>query len=336
MLLRKSKTLAVDLYSLGMYLSGRTKLAKIRSDILLILTFHRVLPSEFISQYPLPSLAVTPDELRWILQQVIDHVQVETVSAAHQRLRLGPMTKPLLAITFDDGQRDNFLYARPILEELGVLATFYLPTDYIGEQTLLWHDLAGFAWQEASSEKRMEMSIQISPSTPDQLSSSEPRIFLNRLKELAPAERKAVVDNLTLTGSTENPDWARLMSWEEVRILASAGHEMGSHSCSHPLLPQLTPEEQHSELANSMRAIENAIEIRPRSLCYPNGDFDNSIIEIAEKLGYENAVTTMLGENSKNENPFTLKRSDMDSRRITDFRGELSTARLASRLFGLL
>jgi peptidoglycan/xylan/chitin deacetylase (PgdA/CDA1 family) len=45
-----------------------------------------------------------------------------------------------LSITFDDGYRDNFDNAAPILERLGLPATFFITTGFIGTDEVAWWD----------------------------------------------------------------------------------------------------------------------------------------------------------------------------------------------------
>jgi len=45
-----------------------------------------------------------------------------------------------LAITFDDGYLDNFVNARPVLEDLSLPATFFVVSQWIGTDTWPWWD----------------------------------------------------------------------------------------------------------------------------------------------------------------------------------------------------
>ena len=130
------------------------------------------------------------------------------------------------------------------------------------------------------------------------------------------------------------PGWARLMDWTEVNRLSELGHEIGSHGCSHALLPQLDREGQRAELKGSMDAVEQFTARKPVSICYPNGSFNEMTLTLAEEVGYENAVTTLWGINDRAACPFRLLRCDMDAGRLVDRKGALSSARLAMRVSG--
>ena len=53
--------------------------------------------------------------------------------------RRAPLDRQL-AITFDDGYRNNFDYAAPVLEKLGLPATFFVVSQWIGSDVVPWWD----------------------------------------------------------------------------------------------------------------------------------------------------------------------------------------------------
>jgi len=310
---------------------GASKPERVARGRLLILTFHRVLPDELRKEYPLPGLAVTPEELHWILSELLPHFELMTVSDAVRRLRHDRAPRPLIAVSFDDGQWDNLEYAAPVLKALDVRATFYVPTDYVGKTQLLWHDRAAFAWQMSAPDVRA--SVIARSSTLSLNPEASVAAFLEAVKRIDPQTRATIVERLSERVQA-GPSWARLMTWQEVMSLRQAGHEIGSHSCSHALLPQLDDAAQRAELLGSMNAIKEALGEQPKSLCYPNGSFDSRSVAIAKELGYENAVTTRWGLNDRQHAVYELLRCDMDAKRVKDRHGNLSLARLTMRIAG--
>lgn len=327
------KPLARDIYGQLLYRLGFSHPSRISSDSLVILTFHRVLPRELRDQYPLPGLVVTPDELRWILASLLHHFETLAVSDAVRKHRAGSTSRPLLAISFDDGQWDNLEYAAPVLGELGVPATFYLPTDFIGSSELLWHDQAAFAWQALKTLSNSSAVIHKMGPTYDCVTASV-GAFLERLKQMNPKARADLIYTATQESAFVAPSWARMMDWTEVNHLAKNGHEVGSHGCSHALLTQLDDVSQKAELEYSRSEIRCAIGRNPTAFCYPNGTFDARAVAFAEQVGYESAVTTQWGINKSGTNAYRLKRCDMDARRLLDRNNKVSLARLTMRLSG--
>jgi peptidoglycan/xylan/chitin deacetylase (PgdA/CDA1 family) len=57
-----------------------------------------------------------------------------------ERLGTGAGAGGLAAVTFDDGYEDNCLCAFPILSRMGLPATIFLATDYVGHARPFWTD----------------------------------------------------------------------------------------------------------------------------------------------------------------------------------------------------
>ncbi|RYF46432.1 MAG: hypothetical protein EOO27_39400, partial [Comamonadaceae bacterium] len=148
------KALARDTCGQLLWLSGLTApTARLRRS-LSILTFHRVLTEQQRRSYSLPGLAVTPDELDAYLRFATQHFRCLPLAAALEVWKKdSPATPPLLAITFDDGQLDNYVNALPVLDQHGVKASFYIPTQVLNDPSPLWHDaLAGLIVRLAGPE----------------------------------------------------------------------------------------------------------------------------------------------------------------------------------------
>jgi len=330
------KTRVLDVYAHLMFGLGVSHPRRIPREAFLILTFHRVLPEALRVHYPMPGLAVTPEELSWIVSTLAPYFEVDTVSANCERQARGDTTRPLLSITFDDGQIDNVTYAAPVLEALGVPATFYLPTDFIGGDRLLWHDEAAFAWQSSRLSRDDRRDVIASIGGAADAESVEAGDLLASLKALHVDARARIVGSLAEMIADEVPAWARLMTWADARALGAAGHEIGSHCQSHELLPQLDSAAQARELRGSFEAIADGAHagMAPTSVCYPNGDCSAETLRLARASGYRNGVTTRWGINAPGQDRFGLLRCDMDARRLRDARGGLSAARLGVRVHG--
>lgn len=89
----------------------------------------------------------------------------------------------------------------------------------------------------------------------------------------------------------DHPDELLTMPWATLRELASRGVEIGSHSISHPHLPQLTDAELRRELVDSREQIEAEVGRACRFLAYPYGDDDARVHVAARNAGYRAAYT---------------------------------------------
>ncbi len=80
------------------------------------------------------------------------------------------------------------------------------------------------------------------------------------------------------------------MSWEELRNVASAGWEIGSHTVSHPRLTSCTDDQLRAELVDSRQACIDALGVPCNSLAYPYGDVDGRVVDAARAAGYRAAA----------------------------------------------
>jgi peptidoglycan/xylan/chitin deacetylase (PgdA/CDA1 family) len=161
-------------------------------------------------------------------------------------------------------------------------------------------------------------------------------------KRLTPEVRERWLSQLEqLVGGSARPSWDGMMSWNELRQVQAAGHEIGSHSSSHPILPLIEDAELDREIAGSRKTLERQLGSQVSSFCYPNGDHDPRVIAAVQRAGYRFAVTTRYGLNASlvrtgSSDPFVLKRCDMQGRYARDAGGAFASAGLLLRLTGQL
>jgi peptidoglycan/xylan/chitin deacetylase (PgdA/CDA1 family) len=321
-----------------LYQSGLTAPARRAHGRLSIATFHRVLPEAERRVYPYPNLAVTPQELDALLSFLAAHYDCGTLEAQHGRYLSGEQpSRPLLALTFDDGQHDNFLNARPVLARHKVKATFFIPVAAIERRELLWHDRLGFATlallkQGIDGRERLKRVLDtrgFAASGQRDVASA----VAQHLKRLQLKERLRQVEELVgAAGSVNEPAFARMMTFEEITALVKDGHEIGSHSMTHCLMPECDDQALRYELAESRSVLRKRTGQAIDSFCYPNGDSDARSVDAVAQTGYLRAVTTRKGANGRMANPFQLQRFDMDAARVRDTAGFVLPELIAFRL----
>lgn len=303
-----------------------------------IATFHRVLTAAERDEYPLPGLAVTPEELGVLFESLAERFTCTTLADAAERWARGDdPERPLLALTFDDGQLDNRTRALPVLSAHGLKATFFIVSGAAQTGESLWHDRIAFALrrglQRDPGATRSLLSELSSDSLPETAGDASP-IVERAKRQLASAElREAWIARLErAAGGSWRPAWDGMLRWDDVRALHAAGHEIGSHSHSHPLLPDCVDAQLERELTHSKREIEREIGGAVSSFCYPNGDWEPRVLDAVKKAGYARAVTTAHGWNARGREMFALRRCDLSYVHCADRRGHFSPARLAWRL----
>ena len=90
---------------------------------------------------------------------------------------------------------------------------------------------------------------------------------------------------------TEHEDELRCMGWDRIREVAAAGWEIGSHTCTHQDLTEISPAEAEAELRRSREECEARLQTSCGSLAYPFGRWDVEVASLAGSAGYLQAVT---------------------------------------------
>jgi peptidoglycan/xylan/chitin deacetylase (PgdA/CDA1 family) len=245
----------------------------------------------------------------------------------------------LLALTFDDAQHDNYSNARPVLARHHLKASFFVPVVAAERQELLWHDRLGFAvltlLKQADTGREQLMRILAAAG----LSASGTRNLVSNIAEaskgLALEARLRLVDELEkASNSALAPSFARLMTFDELAELAADGHEIGSHSMTHCMMPECDDRSLTYEVAESRHVLQARIGQPIETFCYPNGNSDARTAHAVAQAGYRRAVTTAWGSNGLDANRFQLRRYDMAVKRMQDPSGKFVPAFLAFRMSG--
>jgi peptidoglycan/xylan/chitin deacetylase (PgdA/CDA1 family) len=305
--------------------------------LLTILSFHRILPQRMRAEYPLPGLVITPEEFRWIISTLVEFYDCGSVSEVMFRWKNNQkQKKSLLALTFDDGQEDNYQYAVPVLKEFGIKATFYIPAAIVDQRGFLWHDILGFTvlreYGNGSLIYRLNEILGIDLTSCRSMIDAA-RTAVSRAKILDHQHRIELITNCT--DRLNCPDWAGLMTWQQLREMADDGHEIGSHSMTHPIITKCSDSELEYEIAESRKLIQDRLGTPITSFCYPNGDFNERAEAVVKNAGYTSAVTTRWKANRTGGSRFHLGRCDINAARLRNSQGELSSSMLSWRLSSL-
>ena len=101
----------------------------------------------------------------------------------------------------------------------------------------------------------------------------------------------------------------RLLHWDSILEMKDAGVIFGSHSKTHPFLSKLSGKELGDEVRDSKIILEERLKNPVDFFCYPNGDYNNRVLETVATAGYKGAVTTKRGLIHRNDSPFEMTRS---------------------------
>lgn len=224
-------------------------------------------------------------QVRW-LQRHADLVPLNELPALLQRGR-----GRYVALTFDDGYRDNHQVAFPILRAAGAVATFFISTGFVDQPRTPWWD--EIAWIIRSTTRHtlgVPGTAQPVPIAAD--TSAAIRTVLSAAKRLPGGDLESFVAALAQEADTGRipeslrPAW---LSWQDLAEMQTAGMEIGGHTVNHPVLARLDPAQQRYELQESHRRLQVELGARPRAMSYPVGSlnaFDLVTQSLAEATGW--------------------------------------------------
>jgi peptidoglycan/xylan/chitin deacetylase (PgdA/CDA1 family) len=128
------KTLLYGLYLYSGYVQIRDfVLGRLGRARVVVLYYHRIGGRDVMSK--------PADEFRRDLEYLSRKYECITLLELYRRLGQGkPLRRRTAVVTFDDGYRDNYTVALPVLKEVGVRATFFVSTGFIGTNRGFLHD----------------------------------------------------------------------------------------------------------------------------------------------------------------------------------------------------
>lgn len=260
-------------------------------------------------------------------------VSVVPLAGALADLTAGrPLPPRAVALTFDDGYLDNATFAAPVLAAAGLPATFFLVPDFLSGTADAWWERLGQAFAHATAPELRWEGERFDTSDPDVRRASMARVA-EQLKTVDARRRGEAITELADRLASEVPAAKRrlFMDWDEAASLTRAGHDIGSHTCDHPILSREDPAEQARQLVESRRALEDGFGRTVDLLAYPNGrdpDYSATTVELAEQAGYRYAVTTRAGLVGADAPPLALDRLVVDAEtRLRTVLRELARAR---------
>lgn len=277
-------------------------LARPRADLLIVFGYHRIRSpeSEHRTAFDDGVIGPTPERFREQLAWLKRHTRILSEQELIDTVEQGePLPEACSMITFDDGYRDNYTLALPVLEELGVPATFFVPSRLIDVRRLGWWDLIAYFIKESRKDP-----IVLDGQRYDLGRRQEGVIkHFHRMMRLRPAEETAdLLEKLSAACEVPFPSRAaqdaELMSWEELRDAVTRGVTVGSHSHSHRVLKTLDRPSVDDELRSSKALLESKVGVEVRTLAYPCGsyeDFDQAVQRAAVAAGYRLAFSFNTG-----------------------------------------
>jgi peptidoglycan/xylan/chitin deacetylase (PgdA/CDA1 family) len=262
---------------------------------LLVLLWHSVDRTWAYPCLPGHGIRGLGQQLRWV-QQV---ATVVPLASSLQALEAGHrLPARAVSLTFDDGYRNQLELAVPLLERLGMPATFFLVPGLLSREVHAWWEV--LAWALACSRKpTVRWGGEELPTGRIHGHRTLQRMLPTlRTQPRALTERRVreLVDRLEPEGQPGDQDL--FLDWDGARELVRRGFMVGSHTMYHASLRYEPASEQLQDLVESRRQLRAGLGVDPHLLAYPYGQlahYSAETIRSTESAGYSHAMTVRAG-----------------------------------------
>lgn len=249
------------------------------------------------------NLAVSPENFEEHLKvlkeyKLIPVSELDTILTKNKQI---PANTVLL--TFDDGYRDNYLIAKPLLEKYKVPATFFITTNAIGKQDEFWWDALERICLE-TPELPSKLILQEPYNIIFNISSSPDSDFLSPLdlyvklsefvRKMKAVQRREFIKMMEVWAENDKarPDYFTMDEKDLLDLHSNELFTIGAHTLSHPFLPDLDYEDQKSEIQDSIAYLNSLTGIAPKYFAYPHGARDENTLDILSESGISLGFTT--------------------------------------------
>jgi peptidoglycan/xylan/chitin deacetylase (PgdA/CDA1 family) len=228
--------------------------------------------------------------------------------------RRAPLPRSCAVLTFDEGFRNVFTTAYPVLERQQVPATVFLVTNVVGSAQPAW---PGRLHHALATTRKREVALDDVRwwLTSSARRAAAYRALAGRLRTL-PSEQKdsrlaELFRQLEVSGAVPLNSPLRTLDWPEIEHLAGTGRiDFGSYTHTRPILSRCTPEAQEAELRTSRDLLRERLG-RCELLAYPHGtraDFNDDTRRLAVELRYVCGLSAEPGLNCPGDDLHALRR----------------------------
>lgn len=247
-----------------------------------------------------------------LIRNAFDVVLLETaIHFLDQRRRVA---RPLAVITFDDGYADFYDNAFPVLNDLALPATMFIPTKCISRGEPLEHDRLYWLVKQCLMSA-ISLDSALSKAGVSEPGTSWGRNVLKLTDHIVyqPREKRLRAIELLegLVGKPDYPAHYRLLDWYQIERLSTRGIAFAAHTSNHVVLPLENVDVVRQELLESRLELEERLGKPVVGLAYPNGENTPLIRSAASDAGYRYAVTTENRSNLPGADLMSLGRTSL-------------------------
>lgn len=256
----------------------------------------RTLFNDTVFDAPLPETFRT--QLIWLKSHADPVSELDVYYAVLGRLKL---PRRAIMITFDDGYRDNYDLAFPILRDLKIKALFFIPTQAIDERRLGWWDQISWC---LNSSRLHEIRLRGKHFSLREGRNATEDFIKNEMTTVPAYQNRDLLEDLYHACDVRPPSREvcdqELMTWDHIREMKKSGMGIGSHTHSHRVLSTLHLNEQRFELQHSKTILERELGEPVISIGYPVGGYEHFNPEtqsLALEAGYTLGFSYLTGVN---------------------------------------
>jgi len=285
----------------------------------LILSYHRVV-ADFAQEAKrsLYTLNIEQKTFRRhleVLQETHDVVSLEEAMSVLDGTRQA--ARDVAVITFDDGYRDVYTHAYPVMRDMRVPGVIYVPSSFVGTDRRLGHDRLFAALRRMKERSIGPMAVGVGNPGERWLIDAfeggvDAHVALERLIARRPTPgllklADALEDRLGLA-TYKPPEGELPVSWEMLREMDAHGVITGAHSAEHTVLTNQRLEDARREIAQCKAVLEKGMKKPVRHFAYCNGYYSAGVAQALKAEGFVSGVTTEDMPNTPGVDPFALKR----------------------------
>ena len=301
----------------------------------LVLNYHRI-GDAMKSSYNRNGWS-TPESLEAQLELIVKHFEVIALDDLEEARR--SKRGRHIMVTLDDGYRDQFEWALPILRSHGVRATLFPITGFLDEPSIAWWDEIAWMVRTSACDRIPPGRWLAAPVIFDEPArEAAVRSMLATYKSLPPHATVAFLDFLAeATGSGRHDQTAVAglwMTWDMVRDFHRAGMAIGGHTVNHPVLTTLSAAEQRAEIAGCRARIEAELGDRMVAFSYPGGRFnaDTRACLVEQRIDYAFGHDGGYHRSREEWDAHDVPRTSISQRTtLPRFRGTVTLPRLFAR-----
>lgn len=221
--------------------------------------------------------------------------------------------RPSVAVTVDDGYKDNYDLLYPVIKKHQIPITIFLSTSVIGTHERLWFSHLSEVLLN-TTKKNLSLNGVFNRTFPLKTIEEKRTAYNTIVQKLKTVETQKRDDYLHLIderlGMPRNTQ-RLMMTWDEIREMHKNGVTFGAHTDTHPILSMVPIEIGIQEITDSRCKIEQELQTRVRHFAFPNGrpqDFTEELRSFCRNSGLDTVSSCEYGNNKHATDVWNLKR----------------------------